>query len=398
MPHFKWQGINICGTVVRGRLFAWTPEQLDKQLFKRNIALLKSKPAPSRRFFARVCIGHKVGVFQQLHILVMAGVLLPDALAIIAEQTQHVILEEVMHTIALHVREGKEFSFVVRQYPLLCDSLMAQLVSVGETSGKLPIALEAVVMYLRAQQDFYTHISSALCMPGITLAFFMLVVSLIFTFIIPRFADMFASLGHDLPPLTKMLMEISDYMLSWSFVWMIGGVILGVFCISLFKKTAPGIKVWEKIVIKMPCVGTLVAYSLWGYFFESVGLLLAGGVQLVPALIAVQSTITHHRFYQTIGDVVGQVKHGNTFSCALQSLDSAYITPDVVAMIRVGQEVGALGIMLKQIAAVYHAKVKKTLSFITMIIQPLLIIMLGLLILLLIIAIYTPLLNMSYAV
>lgn len=397
MPYFKWYGVNVLGNQLRGRLFAQSVHQLDEQLFKRKIALLKSRPTHSRHFFVRVKIADKIAIFRQLFVLVTAGVLLPEALTIVAEQTQHAALEEVMHTCALRVQEGEALSVVVQQYPLLNDSLMIQLLTVGEQSGTLPIALEAIVTYLQAKHDFYTQMSSALFVPFITLAFFIIVVSLIFTFIIPRFADMFVSLGQQLPPLTKTMMAVSDFVLSWSFGWVVMGIVLIIALFSFLKKTERGAPVWEKMVLQLPLFGNLVAYQLWGYFFGSVGLLLAGGIQLVPALEAVQGTVSHHLFYATIGGVIESVRQGNTFSYALQVLDDNRVSADIVSIIRVGQEVGALDTMLKQVAVIYHNKVKKTVSFLTMIIQPLLIVILGLLILLLIVALYTPILNMSYA-
>lgn len=398
MPYFKWSGVNLWGDKVGGRLFAWSATHLDEQLFKRKIALLASKPAYSWHLFTRVHITDKMGIFRQLFVLVTAGVLLPEALVIVAQQTHHEGLEEVMHVIALQVQEGQALSKVVQRYPFLCDSLMIQLLSVGEQSGTLSVALEAIVVYLQAKHDVNVHIRSALFVPGLTLAFFVLVVAFIFIFIIPRFADMFTSLGQDLPPLTKAMMSIGEFMTSWSFMWVLGGLVVIFVGLKMFQKSVHGVRVREWVAQKVPYVGNLVTCQLWGYFFESVGLLLAGGIQLVPALTAVQGTISHRMFYDDIGEVIEQVRQGSSFSSALAALDDQSVSPDIIAIVRVGQEVGSLDTMLKQVAIIYHNKVKKTLSFLTMIIQPLLIIMLGLLILLLIVAVYTPILNMSYAV
>ena len=133
-----------------------------------------------------------------------------------------------------------------------------------------------------------------------------------------------------------------------------------------------------------------------GYFFESVGLLLDGGIQLVPALTAVQKSITYDIFAQQMFVMIERVKHGNSLARALQVWDKKFISPDILALIRIGSEIGALGNQLKQAASIYHAKVKRMLAWLTMVIQPLLIIVLGLCILFLLIAIYTPLLSISY--
>lgn len=399
MPYYKWQGITLQGVTVKGRLFAWSHEQLDEQLFKRKIALLKSNQAHSWRFIARVRLTDRLSIFRQLLVLVTAGVLLPDALAIVAEQTHQVALEEAMHAIASRVQEGESVSMVMQEYPSLCDFLMIQLLSVGEQSGTLPVALEAIVHYLQAKHDFYTQVSAAFFVPSITLCFFLLVVSLIFTFIIPRFADLFASLGQDLPPLTKTMMGMSDYLLSWSFLWVLAGIGIVVMGIRLLIKSEVGARVWERFVMRVPYVGTLIGYRQWCYFFESVSLLLTGGVQLMPALCAVQRTVAHNGlFYDTTEIMIEHIRQGNSFSCALSMLDDPIVSSDIVSIVRVGQEVGMLDTMLKQVASIYQNRMKKMFATIAMLIQPALIIILGFLILLLIVAIYTPIVHMSYAV
>lgn len=399
MPYYKWQGITLHGVMARGRLFAWSQEHLDEQLFKRKIALLQCRSVYSWRSLARVRLTDKMSIFQQLLVLVKAGVLLPDALTIVAEQTHQRALEHVMHAIASRVQQGESVSAVMQEYPLLCDFLMIQLLSVGEQSGTVSMALDAIVHYLRAKHDFYTQVSAAFFVPGITLCFFLVVVSLIFTFIIPRFADLFASLGQDLPPLTKTMMAVSDYLLSWSFLWILTGFFAVVIGLRLCVKNKLGAYWWQRFLMYIPYLGTLLAYRQWSYFFESISLLLEGGIQLMQALCAVQRTVVRNSpFYDTIETIIEHVKQGNAFSNSLSMLDDSIVSADIVSIVRVGQEVGMLDTMLKQVATIYQNRMKSMFATIAMLIQPTLIIMLGLLILLLIIAIYTPILHMSYAV
>lgn len=397
MPYFKWSGVDIQGNMVAGRLFALSEKELGDALFKSDIALIKSRLCYPLKFFTRVTRADKSAFFSQLHVLVASGILLPEALTIIAQQNRHLILEEVLHAIALQVQEGEMLSHIAYKYPVLFDSLSIQLLTVGENNGSLAAAFEAVVQYHRVQAAFYTQLYAALFIPALTLIVFLLVLLFLFISIIPHFAQMFSSMGSTLPSFTVTLLHISAYVTSWFFAFFLIGflfVIIGAY--YYFKKTKKGRKLGEQFLYALPYVGTFLTYQMFGYFFESVGLLLDGGIQLVPALTAVQKSITYDTFAQQMLVVIERVKHGNSLARALQVWDKKFISPDILALIRIGSEIGALGSQLKQSAYMYHARVKRMLAWLTMVIQPLLIIMLGLCILFLLIAIYTPLLSISY--
>jgi type II secretory pathway component PulF len=403
MPYFNWLGFTITGDKVSGLTFAPSTEYLDSQLLKRQIALVRSSQERperlrARRFFARVKIADRYALLEQLNSMVAAGVLLPEALAIVAEQTRHLMLEEVMHMSALRVKEGELLSAVARDYPVFYDALMVQLLAVAEQSGKLSAILQTITHYLQAKQNFYGQVRAALLMPCMTLVFFLLVMIMLFLFVIPRFAQMFANIGQELPALTKFLIAVSSVMLSIQIIWVLlalGGICAG---FAIVRKTDSWHKTKQRMLLAAPIVGSLVSDHIMGYFFESISLLLASGMPLLSALTAVKDTIVYPFFQERMDLVIREVKQGNSFAQALRVFDERIISADALAIIRVGQEIGSLDGMLKQVAAMYQARVKRTLSFLTMVIQPLLIVILGLLILLLIIAVYTPILQLSYAI
>jgi|GEM_PF-2914184 len=398
MPYYKWNGVNLAGESVRGRLFACSQQELDGQLFKKQIALLSSRRVRSYLFFARVNDAQRLDVFRQLVVLINAGVLLPEALSIVAQQTHHAVLEESMHIITLYVREGNLLSDALRFHPAIADVLTVHLMNVGERSGTLGSALEAVCAHLQARHEHYRDMRSALTVPCVTLVFFILVSLAIIVFVIPQFASMFTTFGRDVPALTKMLMRMSAYITSVSLIWLMAGVIMIIGSLCLLKNTKNGKFAWERLIMHTPYVGRLVTCRWWGYCFESVGFLLSGGLQLVPALSAVQDTVANTTLKQSLSIIINQVRQGNSLSYALHAIDDAIISPDIIAMIRVGQETGTLDMMLKQVGRTYQSKAKQLVSFLSIVIQPLCIAILGLLILFLVIAIYMPILNMSYAI
>jgi len=403
MPYFNWSGFTIAGDKISGLTFAPDTAYLDNQLLKRQIALVHSAPEHAarlraRRLFARVRIADKHALFQQLTSLVSAGVLLPEALAIVAQQTHHLILEEIMHMSALRVREGELLSAVAQDYPAFYDSLMVQLLVVAEQSGKLSAILQAITHYLQAKQNFYAQVRAALLMPFMTLIFFMLVMIMLFIFVIPRFAQLFTSLRQELPPLTKSLIAVSNFMLSAQIIWVFLAIAVATICFARARKTEWANQAGQRVLLAMPIMGRLVSDQIMGYFFESVSLLLSGGMPLISALMAVKDTIEFPFFKHRIELVIREVKQGQSLAQALHVFDERMVSADALAIIRVGQEIGSLDGMLRQVAAMYQSNVKRTLAFLTMVIQPLLIIILGLLIMLLILAVYMPILQLSYAV
>jgi type II secretory pathway component PulF len=359
---------------------------------------LHSKPEYPVHLFVRVRVADKSALFQQVHALLAAGVLLPEALSIVAQQTRHAILEEIMHQVTARVQGGEALSHVARDYPMLYDSLTIQLLSVGEQSGRLALVLQAIVRYLQVKQDFHASIRAALFMPFMTLLFFFAVMTLLFTVVIPRFAQMFASLGQELPPLTRGMIAVSDFMVSAYMIWAIVGLVGIVAAVRAVARTTRGQVLSQRVLLATPGIGSLLYQQALGYFFESVSLLLASGMPLVSALSAVSNTIPYLAVRERMEKAISEVRHGQSLAQALGSFGKKHISSDIIAIIRVGQEIGALDGMLKQVAGIYQSKVKRTLAFVTMIIQPLLIVILGLLILLLIVAVYTPILHLSYAV
>ncbi|MDP3889327.1 MAG: type II secretion system F family protein [bacterium] len=398
MPYFKWYGVTMIGQIQRGRLFAQSKEHLEEQLLKRHIALLKERQVRVWSPFFRITLAHKIGVFRQLCVLVSSGVLLSDALFIVAQQADNIRLQEVMYLIAEKVRQGVSFSAAMQEYPKLFDAMTIQLVHVGQESGNLAMALDSLCSYLEEKRDFYARVRAALFMPMITLGFFLIVASIIFIVIIPRFADMFAALGKELPAITKTMIRISTVLLSWYSVWIIGGLIVFWLLLKAFSWSVSGKRIYDYCAVHVPLFGSIVRYRFVAHTFESLSLLLAGGMQLVPALQAVERTIQNTQLRDIFRQVTEDVASGNSLADALFCHSEKLFAPDIIALLKIGQEVGNIDVMLKQASRVYNNRLKQQLVFISTILQPLVLIILGLLILTLIFAVYVPILNMSYAV
>ncbi len=398
MPYYKWCGVELTGTIKTGRIFARSVEHLDALLFKREIALLKSKCLTRRLIKTPIRLNHKIHFFQQLSVLVDAGVLLPEALALVAEQIEHTGLREVAHDLADSVQQGIGLSKAMQRYPRVFNQIMVQLIKAGEESGKLPQALDALCSHVQATHDFYLRLRSALLLPGITFAFFMLVVGIIFVVIIPQFAGIFASAQVPLPALTKTILAMSNFMNSRSMLLVLLGLGIGALFAWRYSKSVSGKRLVDKLVISLPFIGPLLKKRFVAYFLRAVALLLEGGVHVVPALRMIAASVNNRILREYITELEVAVTAGSSLSDAMARHSQALFSQDIVAMAEVGQESGRLASILKKGASSYHAKLVRQLSLITMLVQPTIMIILGLLVALLVFAIYVPIFELSSVV
>lgn len=398
MPYFKWRGVNMVGQWCTGKQFAPSPEQLDADLFKKQISLVASKPIKTRLFVRPIALRDTAEFFRHFAVLVQAGILVPQALVIAGSQLSNPRLQEIVYAMADDVQSGKTLSESLCNYPRVFSPIMVQLIQSGEQSGKLAPALLALCDHLESTNDLYAQIRSALMMPVITFAFFCIIVGVIFTVILPRFAQIFASMKADIPPLTQNLLAISAFMRSFYMIVLVVGMVLCVVLVTLFNRTRMGKKSLDQLLLKIPFVGSLLRYRFSAYFFHSLGMLLHGGMQLVPALAVIRESIHNAVFASEVAMIQHRIDSGDALSDALHEADGSLFAPDAVAMVMVGQESSALPTVLQKIAQAHKQRIHSQLKTATALIQPLLMLLLGLFVALLIFAIYTPLFNLSHSV
>ncbi len=398
MPYFTWSGVDLSGRIRKGKLFAPSQKELDRRLLKRDIALLRCWE--SRNWFVRpVSLSLKIDFFQQLAALLNAGVLLPDALQILGEQIGNIKLQECIEHIANNVRSGMSFGETLANYPRIFDHLMIHMMVVGQESGNLSNALNELTDYLTMMRDFRRKLRSAALIPGCTFLFFLLVTVVIFIVIIPKFAATFESMGRSVPDVTQMMMRVSDFMRSWFALFGVGLSIVIIYVLRIYGKSTAGKKIIDTLSVRLPFVGGLVRNSAVVYFLRSVALLLEGGMQLVPALQIATQSIRNSAMRSLFATLEHDVRAGYSLSDAMaQHYHEQLFPQDLLSVIRVGEESGQLASLLKKAAAIYYDKLTRSIHFFTTIFQPVLMIILGLLITLLIFAVYVPIIDLSHIV
>lgn len=396
MPYYRWQGIDVTGSDKKGVLFATSIDHLDRLLIKREIALLRARQI--KRWIKKpITLSDRAKAFSQLATLIDAGILLPDALDIVANQVDHVELQEIMHIIAKQVMEGSSFSAVLTDYPAVANHLIIQLIKAGEESGQLAQVLDAVCTHLHMMQDFYRRIRAALLLPAITLLFFGSIFLLIFIVIIPRFIALFTAMGTAIPPLTYYLIKISDFIRSWYMVLFITVILLISSILWRFTRQTAGRKILDIMLLRLPYIGRIMQYRFLAYSMQALSILLAGGIPLLQALTIVGTGNQNYCFKQQVRLLAMDIETGSSLSDAMARHTAGIFSQDIVAMVEVAEASGRLPLLLDRVAQVYDTRVAERLAWLTLLIQPLIMLILGLLVAILILAVYGPILSLSSA-
>lgn len=394
MPYFKWKGIDLTGCTQRGTMRARSEHHVYRALLNNDIALLRSSIKHKRRILNA---SSKADFFRQLALLIDSGVFLDQALLLLQEQVKKNRAHEMFDDIIADVHEGHSLSEACKKYPYEFDSLTIQMMQAGHESGSLGRSLQMLADYSEMREQFYKKLRSAALLPTITLIFFFIIGAAIIIFIVPAFASMFASLGHDLPTTTRWMMTLHSILTGWMIVGIIMVLILAIIGFRKLYHYIRAKRIIDAYILRIPFIGTLVRETTITYFFQSVALLIQGGIRVVPALRTVRSLLGNEYIKEHLIVVEREVDKGYSLSTVMKNSKNLFVS-DAVALIRVGEESGQLGLMLARSAALYQERINRILFFMSTVFQPILMIILGLLIMGLIFAVYIPIFNLSYVV
>ncbi len=395
MPYFKWRGIDISGDGCSGKMFARSKKELDGFLFDREIAMLSCSDLKPLLLFSSIGLAEKIDFFRQLSVLLRAGVMVPQGLHILSKIIGNIRLRTIICSVTSSVLEGLTLSKALEDHPEVFDFLTIKMIRIGQETGRLHYALEQLCDYLDAARIFKKKLKSLALIPCITFGFFLLIATVIFVVIIPRFQAMFSSMNKELPPITKIVVSISEALRSGTVLWVLVGIIILVVAIRLYFKTIQGKETFDRFIMHVPWLGDLIKNSSLVYFLHSVSMLFGSGVRLLKSMNISNKSIKNSVLKKHVDQLQEDVAAGMLLSQSMKGIPSSFFEDDLIALAKVGEESGNLGPMLKKGADIYQEKVNRSIAFFTTIFQPLLMIVLGLLITLLVFAIYLPVFNLA---
>jgi type IV pilus assembly protein PilC len=394
MPYFKWYALDERDVLHSGTNFARSPEYLLKLVHKKQFPTLVSCTPLRKKIFSSLSLADRALFFKQIGFLLKAGIRVVDALAIAEQTVSNKAFKEVIADCGFAVQEGislsEACSFHIDFFtPFACKLLLA-----GEESGTLATACEELAAYYETVDTFSKRIKAVLMMPAVTLLFFCVILVTIFWAVIPRFGVLLRSLHKPLPARTELLLTMSDWLTSGKVIPVLGFVLvagLGLRWLVQRLRKRFGATSWALYV---PFMRLWLQDSAAITYFKTLGSLLQGGVDITKSLSVACLSIAYTPLRVRYEAVSREVEAGVPLSTALKNahLEPA---PQTMALILLGEATGNLGQMLIACSAQYQEKLYKMLDTMSKLVQPLLLLILGLLVGCLVFVLYEPIFTLS---
>ncbi|HOC14278.1 MAG TPA: type II secretion system F family protein [Propionicimonas sp.] len=397
MEEFTYQAVSPTGgPVVKGTLEASGANAVALKLRAQGLMPLKiqavSKTGLNRdvKLFnreGRVKVKPLALFAKQMAGLINAGLPLMRSLSVLIEQTEDASLRSALTAVHADLETGHSFSAALAKQPHAFPPLMVNLVKVGETGGFMGDSLELAAKSYGADAELQDKLKAASTYPMVVLVIAVLAVIGMIAFIVPIFEGMFASMGGELPLPTQILVTMSHNMV-WLLPLLIVAVVAFWFWWMRNRNTEAVRKVIDPYKLKMPIFGTLMTKVAVARFSRNLSMMLAAGVPLLQALSTVGKASNNWAIEQAVLDVQKSVREGRSFAAPLAK--AAVFPPIVAQMVSVGEESGTLPDMLASIADMYEAEAKTATDQLASTIEPILIVMIGLLIGSMVLALYMP--------
>jgi type IV pilus assembly protein PilC len=397
---FIWEGKTRQGAVQKGELAANSKEDVMALLRKQNIQPISvtAKPKQISLSFGTPKVTDKdIVIFtRQLATMIDAGLPLVQCLDILGQQTTAVALSKVVVQVRQDVESGSTFAEALKKHPKVFDNLYCNMVAAGEAGGILDTILQRLAAYMEKFAKIKGQIKSAMIYPSVILFVAISVVSLLLVVVVPMLANIFKEAGQTLPLPTRIVIAFSDFLKGWGGLGILIGGISFFVGLKQWRKTENGLKAQDAFALKVPVVGSLIQRVSVAKFTRTLGTLLTSGVPILEGLIIVARTSGNKIVEDAIMATRQAVSEGKTLAEPLAR--AKVFPPMVVQMISVGEATGALDNMLNKIADFYDDEVDSAVAALTSMLEPMLMIFLGITVGFVIVAMYMPIFQMGSAV
>jgi type IV pilus assembly protein PilC len=394
---FNYSAINAQGVELKGELHA---PDLDaaRDLLRQRGLLPQRVDSAGKKLAVRSGLSKKIDpkalqIFsRQFATLIEAGVNVVTSLAILGEQTVDKNLKVVIESVQADVESGMIISKALAQHPKAFDRLYVSMVEAGEASGMLDQVLDRLAIQIEKSQQIKRRVKGAMVYPIVVLCFATLALMGMLLFLVPVFVKIFASLNGHLPMLTQIVVDFSNLLRDyWFVIFPLMGA--GFWGFRKWKKTENGRKVWDAFKLRIPMkIGDIVLKVTMARFSRTLSTLVGAGVDIVKALEITGNTSGNWVVEQALAEVRVKVHEGVPIAQPL--IENPVFPPMVSQMIKIGEETGELEKMLTKIADFYEDEVETSINSLTSIIEPLTMIAVGVMVGIIVIAMYLPMFKM----
>lgn len=398
MPIFVYKGYDIkTGAQKKGKVEA------DSMKAARQVLRSKEKVIPaeikeelavgsaksSGRLFAKktVAMVDVAIMTRQFATLQAAQVPLDECLKALTEQVEDVLLRNTLSAIREGVSEGKSLGVAMAEFPNIFDNLYVNMVKAGEMSGKLDVVLERLADFIEYQVEVQGKIVSAMAYPGIMIGMSVLIITYLFTSVVPKLQKVFVTMKVKLPWYTESIIGVSEFIQHRWYI-IIGALALIVFLFKSWHASEGGRRTFDTFSLKVPIFGGITTRVNISKFTKTLSTLLSSGVPIISALDITKNVISNKILSDVVENSKIAVQEGNTLASVLGQSD--VFPPLVSHMISTGEKTGELETMLQHVAKAYDAEVERKIEAMISLIEPLMIVFLGGVVVVIVLAMLIP--------
>ena len=392
---FVWEGKDRAGKTIRGEMRAGGEAVVNSALRRQGIMVTRIQ---KRRYKMRGKIRDKdVTLFtRQLSTMLRAGVPLLQSFDIVAKGSSNGAVQKLFTDIRSDVETGTALSQAFRKYPLYFDSLYCNLVGAGEAAGILDDLLDRLATYKEKMQAIRGKIKSALFYPAAVMVVATVVVTVIMLFVIPAFKQVFENFGANLPAPTMMVIAMSDFFVAYWYL-LFGSIgAAGYFFMQAWRRSAKVQMAVDRAILKAPIFGEVLRKATIARWLRTLSTMFAAGVPLVEALDSVGGASGNHIYLMATRKIQQEVATGTSLTIAMQNTQ---VFPNMVLqMSAIGEESGSLDAMLGKAADIFEREVDDAVASLSSLLEPLIMVFLGVLIGGLVVAMYLPIFKLGQVV
>ncbi len=400
-PIFDYKAFSADGKTQKGIVEAEHAKAARQKLKKQGLMVTEvteksaAKPGSSGGipFFAgRVSVKDTAMMTRQLASLIKANIPLVEALNALVEQIEHDVLKVVLEKVRQDVNEGSSLAKALGAHPKVFDTIFVNMVEAGESSGTLGLVLLRLADLKEAQMRLRNKVVSGMTYPVLMMVVAAVLMIAIFTFVIPKLTKVFESMNKPIPPMTKVLMWVSGFVTDW---WYLIGAafVVGLLSFLNYIRSSGGRPKWDAFKLKAPVFGPLVRMIAMTRFASTMGTLLGSGVPILTAMAIARNLVDNIPIADAISKARENITEGQSIADPLKR--SGEFPPMVIHMISIGEKTGELPDMLRNISENYEEQVTARIEGMTALIEPAMIIGMGLVVGFIVMAVFVPLLDIS---
>ncbi|MFA6295791.1 MAG: type II secretion system F family protein [Patescibacteria group bacterium] len=401
MPKFSYLARDNQGNIKRGELIAPNETSLAKVLRSKGLLLTHAESEQAKKaffnknisgFLGKITITDKILFTRNMQVMIKAGLPISKALEILVKQTSKKNFKAIISDISNNVQKGRSFADSLALYPKVFPPLYVNMIKVGEIGGELEKVLDQLATQMKKDSDLLSNIKSAMIYPVIILTLMIAVIIIMIIFVLPELANVFRDIQADLPLTTRMIIGFSDFISKYGIYVAIGIVALG-FTIYIILRTKEGHRNFHKLILIIPVLGPNVKKVNLARFARTTSTLLTSGVPIINTLNITGEVLGNAMYKEAVLAAGSEVKKGLRLVEVLDQ-NKKLFPPLITQMVAVGEETGNLDNILKDVADFYETDVTRTTENLSSIIEPILMITLGIGVAVMAVAIVSPIYSM----